>query len=107
MRGYQDRHPLASGQPSDLGPEVGARLGVEAGRRLVKKEHSRAVHQPDRDVQLAGHAAGIGLGQPLGHVVKAEHGQQLGCPGAGRRAGHVLDPAGQHQVLPPGGHRIA
>src|SRR5262249_19536006 len=39
----EDRHPVLAREPRDLFPESRAALDVEAGRRLVEEEHTRAV----------------------------------------------------------------
>ena len=61
VRRQQDRHLLLAGQPLDLAPQLGARLGVEARRRLVEEEHRRSVDEAERDVEPALHAAGVRL----------------------------------------------
>jgi hypothetical protein len=75
--GQQDREPAVARQRGDLRPELGAGLGIEAGRRLVEEQHARVVDQPHRDVELAAHAArpcadeavrGIGEGEALEHA---------------------------------------
>ena len=96
VRGEQHGHLLCRRQPLDLAPHVGAGLGIEAGGRFVQEQHARAVHQADRDVELAGHPTGVGLGEPVGIVGQTEAVQQLAvraiappcgtCPGSARLA---------------------
>ena len=57
--GEQDRQPLLAGEPGDLVPHRGARLGVQSGGGLVEEEHLGPVHQTERDVEAALHAAGV------------------------------------------------
>ena len=77
VRGEQDRQRLRLGEPRHLVPHHDARLGIEAGRRLVEEQHARAVHEPERDVEPAAHPAGVRLDDPVGGVGDADELEQL------------------------------
>ncbi len=85
VRGEQDREPLLAGEALDLGPHVGARLGVEAGRRLVEEQHLGTVHEPDGDVELALHAARVGA-RDAARRVGSGRSARAGCRRARSRA---------------------
>ena len=64
VRGQQHGHPthlpcpfLLARQPRDLLPHGGPGLRVQARRRLVEEQHRGPVHQAERHVQAALHAA--------------------------------------------------
>ena len=76
VRRQHDGQPVLARQPGDLAPHVGPRLRVEAGRRLVQKQHLRLVDQAHRDVELALHAAGERARDALARVREVEPLQQ-------------------------------
>ena len=102
VRREQDREVLLRGQPLDLHPHRGARLRVEAGRRLVEEEHLRLVDEPDRDVEPALHPAGVAAGRPVGRVLQPDEPEQLVHAGVQRLPRHAVDPPLQEQVLAAG-----
>ena len=50
---------------------------VEPGRRLVEEQHRRPGDQAHRDVEPPPHAAGVGLGDPVGGIDQVEPLEQL------------------------------
>ena len=104
--GEQDRHPLLGGEPLDLPPHLGSRLGIEARRRLVEEQHVRAVEQSHGDVQAALHAAGVGLRLAVGGIGEAEALERLCDPAAELGAGDPVELALQDEVLATGRLRI-
>ena len=69
---------LVARQALDLVPELGARLGVQAGGRLVEEQHLGAVDEAHGQVETALHAARVGLGLAVGGVGEAEALERLG-----------------------------
>jgi hypothetical protein len=65
------------------------------------------VDQPDGDIELAGHAAGVGPHEAVGGVGQPESVEELLGPGLGVTLAEALDARGEHEVLAPGGHRVA
>ena len=106
MRGQQHRHPLTARQPGDLLPHGGPGLRVQARRRLVEEQHRGPVHQPERHVQAALHAAGIGLDQPSRRICQPEVREQLVRAGPHGAAAQPVQAPLQDQVLPAGGGRV-
>ena len=78
----EDRRALLA-EAADLVPHAGARLRVEAGRRLVEEQDRRAVDDPQADVEPALHAAGVGAGRPVGGRLEVERREHLGRAGLG------------------------
>ena len=74
------------GEAPDLVPHLDARLGVEAGRRLVEEQHLRAVDEPERDVEPAAHAARVRLDDPVGGVGDPDEVEQVLDAVAGARS---------------------
>ena len=108
VRREQDRHQLLARQALDLVPHLRARLGVEAGRRLVEEQHLRAVQQADRDVEPALHAARVRLrpgGRPRRPGRSARATRVTRCLRS--RPGDAVELALEHEVLAPGRLRIA
>ena len=89
-------------QPPHHVPHLDAAARVQPGGRLVEEQHLGPADQARGQVQPAPHAAGVGLGRPVGRVVEAERGQQLARPGPGLAPGHAQQPADEQQVLHPG-----
>jgi hypothetical protein len=54
-------------------------------KRLVRVEHPRPGDQAGGQVQPPAHAAGVGLGRPVGGLGEPERGQQVPGPGPGLR----------------------
>ena len=77
VRGEQDRERLAVGERAELLPHRHARLGIEAGRRLVEEEHAGPVDEPERDVEAPLHPARVGAREPVGGVGEADELEQL------------------------------
>ena len=92
LRGQQHRRPVGDQRADDV-PHVLALGRVEAGRRLVEEDHVRAADQARGQVEPPAHAAGVGLGRPVGGLGQVEPLEQLGgpLPGAarGRRSSRV------------------
>ena len=64
LRGEQDGRSGGSQFP-DCMPHLVARLGVQAGGRLVQENHLRIPDQAHRDIKPAPHSTGIGT-RPTG-----------------------------------------
>ena len=105
VRRQQDGHPLGARHPGDLRPHLGASLRVEAGRRLVEEEDHWAVDQADGDVELAVHAAAVGLGEPVGRLGEVEAVEQLVSAFVRGRSAEALDAGGHDEALAAGHHR--
>ncbi len=106
MGGEQHGHVLEPGHLLDLSPEFCACFRIEPGRRLVEEEHLRPVHQSDRDVEFARHAARIGLHLAVGGVIQPETVEQFRSASASIRGPQSLQAAGENEVLPAGVHGI-
>ena len=105
VRREQDRQLFDRSQAGDLVPHLRSGLGVEAGRGLVEEEHGWPGDQAHGDVELAQHAAAVGLGEAVGRVRELEAVQQLGGPGSRLGAGHPVDARRQENALAAGHHR--
>ncbi len=68
LRGQEDRDAFFPGKASDLLPERGAALWVEARGRLVEEENRRIVDQRQREIEAALHAAGVRSDLAVGGV---------------------------------------
>ena len=90
LRGQQHGRAVRD-QAADDVPHVLALGRVEAGGRLVQEDHLGAADQARGQVEAAAHAAGVGLGRPVGRVGQVEPLQQLGgpAPGAARGRGRA------------------
>ena len=92
LRGQEDGHAVLARQARDLVPQGGAALRVEAGRRLVEEQDARAVHEREREVEAALHAARVAADLAVGRVGEADALEQLVAaaralaPWAGRAA---------------------
>ena len=75
--GQEHRRPALRAQPGDVVPEVGPRLRVQAGGRLVEEDQRRVVDQPHRDVEPALLAAGHVLGHPGPQALELELVEEL------------------------------
>ena len=80
VRRQEDRQRLALGEPFELLPHRCARLGIEAGRRLVQEEHLRTMDEPEGDVEPPLHAARVASHDAVGRVGEPEQIQQLADP---------------------------
>ena len=87
------------GQAPHLVPQRRAALGIEAGRRLVEEQQPRAVHEREREVEPALHAARVaadlavgGLGQPTrsSSSSRAVRARLLSSPCSALCSAHVL-----------------
>ena len=79
--------PAASDRMMSHIPIRGPR--VQAGGRLVEEEHPGLADQAGGQVEPALHAAGVGLGRPVGGIEQAELLEQLGRAAAGLRLAQV------------------
>src|SRR5437763_1311298 len=77
LRGQEDGDAVLAGEPRDLGPERGAALRVEPGRRLVEEENAGPVHERHREVEAALHPAGIALHLAIGGLHQPDTLEQL------------------------------
>ena len=85
--GEEHRRPALGAQPGDVVPEVGPRLRVQAGRRLVEEHQRRVVDQAHHDVEPALLAARHVLGHPLPQALELELVEQLLAAASARRPG--------------------
>ena len=106
LRREEDRRALLAGEARDLVPQRGARLDVEAGRRLVEEEDARVVQQREREVEAALHAAGVRRGLAVGGVDEADALEQLVAARRALGARDALQAALQAHVLAAGEHRV-
>ena len=77
VRGEEDRRAVPRAQALDVLPQVGPRLRVEAGGRLVEEDQRRVVDQPHHDVEAALLAARHVLRHPPPQPVELELLEQL------------------------------
>ena len=105
LRGQQDRHPVRD-QPADHVPDRLPAARVQPGGRLVQEQHLGAAHQAHRQVDLAPHAAGVGLHPAAGVRAEVEAVQQLVRAPARLGRGQVPEPAHHQQVLLGGQHLV-
>ena len=106
LRGQEHGHALVVGEPRDLLPQRAAALQVQARRRLVEEQDARAVHERQREVQAALHAARVAADAAVGGFGQADALEQL--LRAARAVGlrHSLQRRLQHQVLATGEDRV-
>jgi hypothetical protein len=90
------------GEPLDLVPQRAAALRVQAGGRLVEEEDRRAVHERERQVEPALHAARVAADLAVGRVGEADALEQLGAAAAPLGLGQPVEPALQLHVLAAG-----
>ncbi len=70
--GQQDGDAILAREADDLVPQLGARVGVEPGRRLVEEQHARPVDEAHRHVELPAHAAGPRPDDAVGRLGEAQ-----------------------------------
>ena len=99
--GVEDPDALAP-ERLDAGQDGVAALGVDADRGLVEHEQSRAVEEPDGDVEPALHATGIAGGAVALAVAQLDHVEHLTDPGTQSVAPHPVEAAEVVEVLPRG-----
>ena len=87
-------------EPAHLLPQGGAAGGVEAGGGLVEEQHRRLVHERQREVEPAAHAAGVGADPPVGGAGEADALEQHVAAPVGLRLGDAV----QHGLEP---HQLA
>ena len=106
--GQEHRRAAARPQALDVLPEVGPRLRVQAGGRLVEEDQRRVVDQAHHDVEAALLAAGHVLGHPLPEALELELVEQLPAPLLGEPARHPVEhPVVHHLVAGAGGARTS
>src|SRR4029077_14409912 len=95
-RRHDDRQP-GRFQPAEQIPELAARHGVEAGRRLVEKQHSGTMEERAAEGELLLHAAGQRAGAAITERFELRvDGRDLLVLALNRRAEYVCEEA---QVL--------
>ncbi len=97
--GEKDGRPELVAQPADVVPEVGAALGIEAGRRLVEEDQPGRVNQPERDVEPPLLTARQRLDLALAEIGEIEPRAHLGGAPLGLRGGEAVELRLQHQLL--------
>ena len=83
-------------------PHAQPRAGVEARGGLVEEQHRRPVDERGGQVEPPAHAAGVGLGGPLGRLGQLEALEQLVRAHPRLLAGHVVELAHHLEVLEAG-----
>ena len=106
MRSEQHGHLVEFGQPGDFVPHRRPRLRVESGCRLVEEQHLRPVHEAERDVEAALHAAGVGADEPARRLGQREALQELVRPAPGGLGGLAVEVTLEDEVLAAGGGRV-
>ena len=106
LRGEEHRHALVARQVGDLLPHVRAAGGVQAGGRLVEEEDPRPVHERERQVQPALHAARVAADLAVGRVGEADALDQRVAARAALGLGHALQRGLELHVLAPGQQRV-
>ena len=102
LRREEDGHALVAGEPGDLGPERASALRVEARRRLVEEEDRRPVHEREREVEPALHAARVAADLAVGGEREPDPLEQLLRPGPALGAWDAVERALQPEVLAAG-----
>ena len=83
-------------------PHADPAAGVEPGGGLVQEQHGRPGDERGGEVEPAPHAAGVGLGRPLGGVDELEPLEQLVGALLRRRLPEVVEPPDHLEILEPG-----
>ena len=79
LRGEEDGRAVLV-QRAHLAPKRGAAGRVQAGGRLVEEQHVRAVHERQRQVEPAPHAARVAADAPVAGLGEADAVEQLHGP---------------------------
>ena len=106
LRREEHGHALVVREPPDLLPERRSALQVEARRRLVEEQDARAVHEREREVQAALHAARVAADAAIGRFGQPDALEQLLRAPRALGLGHALQRRLQHEVLAPGEDRV-
>ena len=85
LGGQEHGHALIVSEPRDLRPQSTATLQIEARRRLVEEQDSRAVHEGEREIEPPLHAARIAAHPAVRRLGQPDAFQQF--PGAPRAIG--------------------
>ena len=99
LRGQHHGDAVLARQARDLFPEVGAALGIEAGRGLVEEEDAGRVHERKREVEAALHAAGVAAHLAVRGVGQADALEQLGAAADALALGQAVQRGLEAQVL--------
>ena len=92
----------AAREARELLPHRGARLGVEARRRLVEEEDARPVDEPHRDVEPPLLSARVGAHERVGLLGRARTARAArGARRSSVGAAHPLQPSLEDEVLEP------
>ena len=83
-------------------PQIAAAPRIETGGRLVEEQHGRVGHQAGGEIELAAHAAGEVLRQPIGGVFEVEPLEELVGLASGDTLGQAVEPADHHEVAAGG-----
>ena len=106
LRGQHHRDAVLARQAADLVPEVGAALRIEAGRGLVEEEDAGRVHEGEREVEAALHAAGVAAHLAVGGVGQADALEQLDAAADALALGQAVQRGLEAQVLAAGQQRV-
>ena len=106
LRRQENRDAFVPCEPSDLLPQCRATLDIQAGRRLVKKEYPRTVHEGEREVETSLHPARVPLHLPVRRLGQAHALEQLLAAASALVAGDAVHRRLQAQMLAPIAVRI-
>ena len=94
--------PSSRASRADLLPQRAAALGVEPGSGLVQEQDPRAVHQCQRQIQPAAHAAGVAAHLAVGGVSQAHALDQVVAAAAALGLGQAVQRGLKAHVLARG-----
>ena len=106
LRGEEDGDAVLLRETPDLGPERGAGLRVEPGRRLVEEEDARAVDEREREVEAPLHPARVRAHLALGRGLQADALEQLVGPLVALGLRDAVQRRLEAQVLAAGQQRV-
>src|SRR5438552_1395108 len=98
----EDRHLLFPVEATQVLPHRGPRLRVEARRGLVQEQNSRVVHEPGTQVEPPPHPARVRVRAAVRSIFQLQDIEELLDALVHKRAGHVIKPTYQPEVLPSG-----
>ena len=106
LRGEEDGHAVLPGQARDLLPQVRAALRVEPRGGLVEEQDARRVHERERQVEPALHAARVAAHAAVGRVDQPHALEQRVAARAPLRLRDALQGRLEAHVVAPGEQRV-
>ena len=106
LRRQEDRDAVVARQARHLLPHVGAALRVEPGGRLVEEEDARVMHERERQVEPALHAARVAADLAVRRVGEADALEQRVAARAPLGLRHALERGLEAHVLAAGEQRV-